>query len=323
MAKKIKREELLDLMKYYEQAFFTHDLPIYFKQDLIIYPILVKDYYKFYSCISCFKINKNEDMVGIGKSDLGYIIYLCKDEEKGPQIFSQFIQLIEMIFHIENGFYCPVCKNIIPFSEVSQNIKKYQNIPDSESEYKKELINKYLKSVYICDECTKNEGHDIHRIESIKFDKDEKNKDILKINDVPINSSEYDILRNIVLYYNIPDYDDEYIDPELKKDLEEVARLKNPNNVQPSLEKQESCIISACSAYTYETIKEISIRKLVILLRTIDAQLHYFAYRQAEASGFVTFKNELTHWIYGVDKKDKFADVMTMDALRDKLKDVT
>ena len=86
-------------------------------------------------------------------------------------------------------------------------------------------------------------------------------------------------------FYNLPDYDDEYIDPELKKELEEVARLKNPNAVQPSLEKQMSCIISATGSYTYETLQEISIRKLVLLLRTIDARLHYFAYRQGELSG--------------------------------------
>jgi len=30
MAKKIKREELLNLIKYYEQAFITNDLPIPF-----------------------------------------------------------------------------------------------------------------------------------------------------------------------------------------------------------------------------------------------------------------------------------------------------
>lgn len=37
----------------------------------------------------------------------------------------------------------------------------------------------------------------------------------------------------------------------------------------------------------------------------------------------VKFKNEISHWIYGVDNKNKFDDIMTMGALRDKLKDVT
>ena len=104
MAKKLKKSELLDLIKYYEQAFFTHDKPIPFKQDLIIYPALVKDYYKFYSCINCFKMNKNEDMVGIGMSDLGYLIHCCKDEEKGMQMFAQLIQLIEIKYNKEVSF---------------------------------------------------------------------------------------------------------------------------------------------------------------------------------------------------------------------------
>ena len=84
-----------------------------------------------------------------------------------------------------------------------------------------------------------------------------------------------------------------------------------------------SCVISACGSYTYETIQEISIRKLVILLRTIDARLHYFAYRQGEMSGMVKFNKELDHWIYSSDKKSKFDDIMTLDALKNKMKDVT
>ena len=83
MAKKLKREEILSLIKYYEQAYFTNDEPIPFKDGLIIYPVLVKDYYQFYACIYCFKVNKNDDMVGVSMSDLDYILYLCeKDEDK-------------------------------------------------------------------------------------------------------------------------------------------------------------------------------------------------------------------------------------------------
>jgi hypothetical protein len=134
----------------------------------------------------------------------------------------------------------------------------------------------------------------------------------------PINSSEYDILRNIVLYYNIPDYDDEYIDPELKAELEEAARLRNPNQVQPSLEKQEACILTN-SAYTFETIKDLTIRKMVLLLRTIDAKLHYMAYRQGELSGMVKFNKEIDHWIYSNNKPNKFDSIVSLDSLKDKI----
>lgn len=316
MAKKLKRQELLDLIKYYEQAFFTCDLPIPFKQDLIIHPVLVKDYYKFYSLIHCFKINKNDDMEGVGMSHLDYILHLCeKDEEK--KMYFQLIALLELIFHIKNGIRCPKCGDLIPYEQINFNIDQIQKI-DNEDE-KQLKLEEYINSIEYCDCESDNK---IKREPAIIYSREKGNK-YISINGIKIDPNEYELLKNIVLYYNIPDYDDEYIDPELKAELEEVARLKNPNNIQPSLEKQMSCIISACGSYTYETLQEISIRKLVLLLRTIDARLHYFAYRQAEASGFVSFKNELTHWIYGVDKNNKFSDVMSMDALRDKLKDVT
>ena len=78
----------------------------------------------------------------------------------------------------------------------------------------------------------------------------------------------------------------------------------------------------ASTAYTYETIKNLSIRHLVLLLRTVDAKLHYFTYRQAEASGMVKFSGELQHWIYSNDKKSKLDGVQSLDSLRDKLQNV-
>ena len=100
--------------------------------------------------------------------------------------------------------------------------------------------------------------------------------------------------------------------------MEEMARLENPNNVQPSLEKQESCIV-ASTAYTYETIKELSLRHLVLLLRTVDAKLHYFTYRQAEASGMVKFeKDALPHWIYSSDKKNKYDKLQSLEKFKSK-----
>ena len=76
------------------------------------------------------------------------------------------------------------------------------------------------------------------------------------VGNVEITDDDFDLLRKVVCYYNMPDYDDDYIDPELKAELELAAKLENPNNVQPTLEKQETCLI-ASTAYTYETIKNI------------------------------------------------------------------
>ena len=342
--KKLTREQVLQLMKFYEQKYFTHDLPVPFKKHLSIYPAIVREYYDFYFNILCFKMNKNEDPEGVTMSHLGYLLHKVDDKENGGQVYNQLINLLEMIFHIKNGLKCPKCGDLITFEEINKEIEKINTISDKTT--RELFLKKYLEDVTLCDKCTEispekngevssevseenmrletfDEKKEKYPVRYQVIDYSNKQGSIkLSVDGVDINSNDYDLLRNIVLYYNIPDYDDEYINPELKAELEEVARLKNPNNVQPSLEKQESCIVST-GVYTYETIKDITIRKMVILLRTIDARLLYFAYRQAECGGFVKFKQELVHWIWGNDNKNKFSDIMTMDSLKDKLKDVT
>lgn len=305
MAKKMKREQMLQLMKYYEQKYFTHDEPVPFKDHLMIYPIKVRQYYEFYFNILCFKMNKNEDPEGVAMSNLGYLLYKMKDKETGATLNNQLINLLELVFHVKNGLKCPKCGDTITFDQINKEIEQIKKISD---ETTRELIlRKYLEDISFCEKCSektqKEDTSDASIVDEILNPKpleerkknaqpryqiidysDEQGNMKLIVDGVEINSNEYDLLRNIVLYYNIPDYDDEYINPELKAELEEVARLKNPNNVQPTLEKQESCIVST-GVYTYETIKDITIRKMVILLRTIDARLHYFAYRQGELSG--------------------------------------
>lgn len=317
--KALKREELLHLIKYYEQCYFTYDLEIPFKANLNIYPIIVENYYKFYSCVDCIRMDKNSTMEGVSMSDLGYLLYCIDKDDDGKTIYSKLIQLLEMVFHIESGKICPECGHLISYSEINQKLLELTAIADEQTRDK--FMKRYITEISFCQECKKQDKK-VETEDSIRYI-NEKGNNKLIVNNVEFDKNDYNLLKNIILYYNIPDYDDEYIDPELKAELEEVARLKNPNQVQPSLEKQMSCIISATSSYTYESIKKISIRKLVLLLRTIDARLHYFAYRQGELSGMVKFSKEIDHWIYSSDKKNKFEDIMTLDALKDKLKDVT
>lgn len=281
MAKQLKREELMHLIKYYEQAYFTLDKKIPFKGKLFIHPVLVKDYYKFYSCVDCIRMDKNETMEGVSMSELGYLLYCIETKEDGKTLYNKLIQLCELIFNIEVGYICPHCGKIITYDEINEKLLTFNQIKDEN--IREDFLRKYFQDIKFCKECS-NEKEEVKMEDSIRFIR-EKGKNVLYINNVEIDKSDFLLLKNVILYYNIPDYDDEYIDPELKKELEEVARLKNPNSVQPSLEKQISCIISACSSYNYETIQNISIRKLVLLLRTIDARLHYFAYRQGELSG--------------------------------------
>ena len=321
-----------DKIKFLEQKYFTHDLPIPFKRNLKIYPVLVKDYYNFYSLISCFTLDKNADIKakGVKMTHLGYIFHLIEQEGEKHHLINQFFSLLSLVFKEENTLICsnPDCdEGELTFEQIWEDLEKYEKeekkkLKDITDE--KELLAKlkrlqmeYLQKIEICPICGSRKREKINIME-------EKGTKHLYIGHTEITNKDFDELRKIVCYQNIPDFDDDYIDPDLKKDLEEVARLKNPNNVQPTLEKQESCIVSS-SPYKFSELQELSIRRFVLLLRTIDTKLHYFAYRQAEASGMVSFKGELDHWIYSNTdhKKNKFKDLLSVDAIKEKFSAAT
>ena len=312
-----KPNKIKDNLEMYEQVYFTHDEPVPLKGHLKVYPVLVKDYNLFYSCIDIFTINKNEDPNGITMSNLDYFIYLMQPEQPNSEMFTRkAINMFELIFHIKNGIKCECDKDndtYISYEDIYKFIaEKEQN---AQGELSNEDIMKYFYEIKKCPKCGKI------RDDLIKFNDLPNGKKDLIVDGVEIDKTTFDELRTLVCYYNMPDYDDEYIDPELEAELQEAARLENPNATSPSLEKQESCLVASTS-YKYSELKELSIRKLVLLLRTVDKKLHYFTYRQAEASGMVSFKSELPHWIYGSDKRDKFERLQTLDSFKEKMAQV-
>lgn len=313
-----KESKIKQNLQQYEQIYFTHDEPVPLKDHLKIYPVLVKDYNIFYSLIDIFTINKNEDPSGVGvaMSHLDYFIYLMQPEQQNSELFTRkAISMFELVFRIKNGIKCD-CDNdtYISYDDI------YQQISHREKELKHSLTQEEILNIFYeikrCPKCGKI------REDLIKLHKLPNGKQNIIIDGVEIDKNTFEDLRQIVCYQNMPDYDDDYIDPELKEEMEEAARLENPNAVSPTLEKQESCIVASTS-YKYSELKELSIRKLVLLLRTIDAKLHYFTYRQAEATGMVSFKSEISHWIYGSDKRNKFDKLQTLDSFKEKMSNVT
>ena len=238
-------------------------------------------------------------------------------EQPNSEMFTRkAINMFELIFHIKNGIKCECDKDndtYISYEDIYKFIaEKEQN---AQGELSNEDIMKYFYEIKKCPKCGKI------RDDLIKFNDLPNGKKDLIVDGVEIDKTTFDELRTLVCYYNMPDYDDEYVDPELEAELQEAARLENPNATSPSLEKQESCLVASTS-YKYSELKELSIRKLVLLLRTVDKKLHYFTYRQAEASGMVSFKSELPHWIYGSDKRDKFERLQTLDSFKEKMAQV-
>ena len=121
----------------------------------------------------------------------------------------------------------------------------------------------------------------------------------------------------------IVDYkDDVYIDPDLKEELDIKAQMQNKDYTSPTLEKQLICV-SISTPYTIEQLKEISMRKLSLMLKTIDAKESYYAQVQAMYSGMVKFKQDPKHWIFSDNSRDISKELTTLDDVKKKFAPVT
>ena len=326
-------EQLQKKLDLWEKCYFSLDEAVPFKDNLRVYPVLVKDYYKFYSCFPCLTMDKNTKMVigedgrpikvsnpkGIGMSYLGYLIESMQEGEIGAALTSQLIGLIELVFHEKNGFFCPNCGEEILFEEIKNEL---DNIIKEivESKGTKEQIDiakiEYFKEKMKCKKC----GSNMREIISIK---NEGNIKKLSIKNTDISPKDFDELKALVSRQNILDYDgDKYIDPDLKEELEIKARLQNKNYTSPSLEKQMVCVCAG-TGYTLKELKEIPLRKLTLLLKTVDSKANYYAQVQGAYSGMVKFKQDPSHWIFGDNKKDIASEFTSLESFTGKFNDVT
>lgn len=322
------KTSLEDKMVIYEQLYFGEDKPVPFVGGLQIYPAQLKDYYKFYSLINCFTIDKNADKTGIGipMSDLGYLVYLMQ-QEGNERLQNQLYELLGMVFHLENGMFCDdsSCEfnDIVGFKDLQkvinhemEDINKQalsETIEDKQRfilEQKQALFSR-LERCPVCGKVMRD---------VFELNQDSKNRYRLFIKGIEINSKQFKDLKRIYCYQNILDYNDDYIDPELKEALDEAAQLRAGNTEQPTLEKQKACIV-ASTGYKFEDLNELTLRKFSLLIRVIAAKVDYTAAKTGEMSGMVTFKTPYPHWIYSNDnpKKNRFKDIMSVDQIEKKI----
>ena len=116
---------------------------------------------------------------------------------------------------------------------------------------------------------------------------------------IVISAKEFDDIAKIILYQNLPDYDDKYINPDIKKSMQEVDRLKNKDYESPDFERQMGIIESHTGILKEQLLKK-TWRSFQILFREVCGEIEFYTTRPAAIA--VGAGDKVDHYISRKEK---------------------
>ena len=128
-----------------------------------------------------------------------------------------------------------------------------------------------------------------------------------KTHGVDISARQFDEMNRIVLYQNILHYDDEYVNPEFKRMMDEVDAAKNFNKDFPSLERK-MYIIAAHSGITKQQQKDMTFREHQGIFEEVTGEVEFTTTRAIAM--YCGKGKEIEHWIYR-NKRGKYDGYIT------------
>lgn len=126
----------------------------------------------------------------------------------------------------------------------------------------------------------------------------------LKHEAIAITEKEFEDIRRIVMYQNFPDYDDEYIDPDLKKAMNEVKALKAAKLAPISTERRMNIVMAHCG-YSKDAIKAMTYRAFNGLYEEVVGEANFMTTWPIALYAGKT--KDVGHWIYR-ERKDKYSE---------------
>ena len=308
--------QLIALLKNYELTYFREDIPIPFMSEFMLYPVPVRLFEEFATCSSCLSLDKNEDPKGIAMSHLDYL--LSRTDLPAPEgnIWTYKIyKLFEIIFHLQQGYECMGChhvldynsKEVVTFVQACQSfVKKLTEAVSSETAESEINPEDFQEPQLTCPICGGQVFRHVMRI----VEDPQTHKKQLVINGHTLTKQEFNMLRQIVLFQNFPDYvDDSWVDRDLKRDRDERIKLEQGlYDVHATIEQKVVCL-SITTNYKFAEIYDMSIRKFTMALAKVDDLIKYKLLKQAQYSGLAQFPKDfkIDHWIYKPNK-DMYGD---------------
>lgn len=124
---------------------------------------------------------------------------------------------------------------------------------------------------------------------------------------IKLTARHFEDIRRIIMYQNVVGYDDSYIDPELKKSMEETKALKMAGIELPDLERKMA-IISAHTGIIKKEQLQMTLREHEAMFQEICGEVEFMTTRPIALYGGKA--DEMGHWIFK-KRKNKFDDYFT------------
>lgn len=136
-----------------------------------------------------------------------------------------------------------------------------------------------------------------------------QNRPYLRDNEtaLEINAKDFENIRRIILYQNLIHYDDEYINPDIKKMMSEVDAVKSARVEQPTIERRIAIITAHCGLSKKEQLK-MTYRSHSLLFEEVYGEVEYTTLRPIALFG--GNGDKIDNWIYK-KKKNKFDGYVT------------
>lgn len=296
------KKDIVNELYYLDSEYFQFDLPIPFKEGLVIQPVNIKNYNKFMICSECLTLDRTQDPDGILlSSNLEFLLLKMTSKEEGAKYSQYFLNICEMCFGIPYGVRCIKCGKIYSITEFVKKANEEKDDLHCECGEK---------------DCFK---------ETFSYSTNpETKKPELNIAGIKVDAKEFDRLRQIIMYQNLPDYkDDSWVDPDVKADQEEKHRLlaKKNKSKDPGIEKKIVCV-SSQTCYKIEELYKMSIRKFLMLLTAVDDAMTYQSTKIGLMTGMVSLKEPLEHWIYKNEQDDLYGSAVDAGEFKNKIASV-
>lgn len=151
-----------------------------------------------------------------------------------------------------------------------------------------------------------------------------KNKNVYAITDKDknvlfyINNKDFEDIKKIILYQNFYNYDDTYINPEIRKAIEKQRKIEMKGYSSPTLEKQKIFVMGK-TGFTKDALNNMTYREFSQLYKQKVDEDIYFARNILKSGYSCTIEGTIIHPLFQKEKGALEEILIDADSFKNKV----